>query len=226
MLIFISYLLGLHIVAGTISLISGGIALASAKGKSVHRWVGKVYFLAMTIVFVSGLIIAAYRFNRFLILIGFLTYYSIFAGVRALQLKQLHQGQRARWYDWAAGGVNGIANVCFLLLGVYLWIKNGWNGGVMLSIGFGIGGLMLTYVNLQPFVRCPKRANHWYTSHLANMTGSYIAALTSFLSTMVAQYEFMDPLFAFALPSILGVPLLIYWTYREDRRYDALHKKG
>ena len=73
----------------------------------------------MTIVFVTAIIIASYRFNRFLFLIAFLSYYSVFAGVRKLRLKNLHKDQKPKWFDWTAGILNGIANLFFIGLGIY-----------------------------------------------------------------------------------------------------------
>lgn len=218
------YTLWVHILTGAIALVSGGLAIGSKKGNQLHRKAGNAYFYGMTVVFCTGLVIAAHTVNEFLFLIAFLTYYSIFAGVRILKLKQLHKGQKPKWYDWFAGGVNGAANLIFICFGIYLLRKQGWSGGSLLTLGFGIGGLLLTYINLKPFVFRPTRTNHWYVSHMGNMIGGYIATLTSFFSTIVTRYEFMDPFLAFALPSMIGVPLLIYWTRREEKRYDMRHQ--
>jgi hypothetical protein len=158
-----------------------------------------------------------------LLLIAFLSYYAVFAGVRILQLKQLHRAQIPKWYDWAGGALNGIANLVFIVFGLHLLMVDGWTGGSLLSLGFGMGGLLLTYTNVKPFILRPKRANHWYVSHMGNMMGAYIATLTAFLSTLVSKYQLMNPFLAFALPSLIGIPLLIYWTRREERRYDSVN---
>lgn len=224
--LLIQYALYLHILAGFMALLSGGVAILTKKGKWWHRKAGKLYFWAMTLVFITGIAVASYRFNRFLFLIAFLSYYSTFAGVRVLKLKKLHKGQSPKWYDWAAGLVNGLANLTFVGFGLYILAYDGFTGGALLSLGFGIGGLALSYTNLKPFATKPTRANHWYTAHLGNMMGGYIATTTAFLSTLASRYQFMDPLLAFALPALLGVPVLIYWTWREDRRYDARKQRS
>lgn len=217
----IQYTLYLHILVGGTSLLTGAIAIFSTKGKELHRLSGKIYFWAMTMVFLTGLIVATYQFNRFLFLIAFLSYYTVFTGVRALKLKRLHKNQSPMWYDWAVGLVHGLANLIFLGFGLYLLFTVGLKGGTLLSIGFGIGGLALTYTNLKPFIVKPLRANHWYTAHIGNMMGGYIATSTAFFSTIVSRYQFMNPYLAFALPALIGVPFLIYWINREERRYDA-----
>ncbi|MDN4166982.1 DUF2306 domain-containing protein [Cytophagales bacterium LB-30] len=214
------YTLYLHILVGGVALITGAIAIGTKKGKKWHRAAGRIYFWAMTLVFVTGIMVAYYQFNRFLFLIAFLSYYTVFTGVRFLKLKQLHKTQSPKWYDWMAGILNGLANLIFVCYGLYLFLINGLKGGTLLSLGFGMGGLFLTYTNVKPFIVKPTRANHWYTAHIGNMMGGYIATFTAFLSTMVSRYQFMNPYLAFALPALIGVPLLIYWTWREEQKYD------
>ena len=216
----IDQLLIIHVAAGVISLVTGLISILSLKGSKVHKKSGKIYFYSMTIVFVTAIIIASYRFNRFLFLIAFLSYYSVFTGVRKLRLKNLHKNQKPKWYDWTAGIINGIANLFFIGLGIYYSIENGFfSGGALLSVGFGIGGLLISYVNLKPFIIKPNKSYHWYLSHIGNMFGGYIATSTAFLSTLISKYEIMNPFLGFALPSIIGVPLLIYWMNKTEKTF-------
>lgn len=223
---FIHITLLLHIGVGSISLVSGAAAILSPKGKQLHRGAGSIYFLAMTLVFITGIMVAGYRFNRFLFLIAFLSYYSVFAGVRFLKLKKLHLGQNVTWYDWVAGVVNGMVNIIFIGLGVYYLLKPNNNfSGVLLSIGFGMGGLLLSYTNLKPFLVRPEKAFHWYIAHVGNMMGGYIATFTAFLSTVVTRFELMNPLAAFALPSLIGLPLLLFWQYKTEKSLVKSHTR-
>lgn len=214
-------ILYLHIVVGTVSLIMGFFAIVSAKGKKWHRRSGKIYFYAMTGVFITGLIVAGFRFNRFLFLIAFLSYYSVFCGVRFLKLKKIHKQQKPKWFDWLAGILNAVANIIFIGLGFFYGTKNGFtSGGVLLSIGFGVGGLLISYTNLKPFVVKPNKNYHWYLSHMGNMMGGYIATITAFLSTMVTRFDIMNPYLAFAIPSLIGIPLLLYWQYQTEQKFN------
>lgn len=218
--ISIEYILYLHILVGAISLITGAIAILSAKGKKIHKKAGQIYFYAMTGVFVTGIIVASFRFNKFLFLIAFLSYYSVFTGIRILKLKKLHKNQKPKWYDWFAGFLNTAANILFLLLGFKYGLSKGFtSGAALLSIGFAIGGLLISYVNITPFLIKPTKAYHWYMSHIANMMGGYIATFTAFLSTIVSRFDLMNPYLAFALPALIGVPLLIYWSKKTEKRF-------
>jgi len=224
MIELIDQLLIIHIAAGFISLVTGLISILSLKGGKIHKKSGKIYFYSMTIVFVTAIIIASYRFNRFLFLIAFLSYYSVFAGVRKLSLKKLHKNQKPKWYDWTAGIINGIANIFFIGLGIYYSIKNGFfSGAALLSVGFGIGGLLISYLNLKRFIIKPNKSYHWYLSHIGNMFGGYIATSTAFLSTLISKYEIMNPFLGFALPSIIGVPVLIYWMNKTEKSFKTKH---
>lgn len=208
----VSQILLLHIFVGIVSLISGLIAIGSTKGKNWHIKAGRIYFYAMTAVFVTGILIAGFRFNRFLFLIAFLSYYSVFCGFRILKLKQLHLQQKPKWYDWFAGLLNAFANLIFIGLGIHYGMVRGFgSGGALLSLFFGIGGLLISYTNLYPFVVKPVKPYHWYLSHNGNMMGGYIATVTAFTSTLVTRYDIMNPYLAFALPSLIGIPLLLYW---------------
>lgn len=221
----VQYILYLHIVVGGAALISGLMAIASKKGKQLHRKAGRIYFWAMTGVFITGIIVAGFRFNRFLFLISFLSYYSVFAGVRILKLKSLHKDQSAKWYDWAAGIFNAVANVIFITLGLYYYVNSGNAPASLLSIGFGVGGFLISYVNLKPFVRRPNKGYHWYMAHIGNMIGGYIATFTAFISTMVTRFDLMNPFIAFALPSLIGVPLLIFWQKRIEKSFQKPIRK-
>ena len=74
-------------------------------------------------------------------------------------------------------------------------------------------------MNLKPFIIKPNKSYHWYLSHIGNMFGGYIATSTAFLSTLISKYEIMNPFLGFALPSIIGVPLLIYWMNKTEKTF-------
>lgn len=175
----------------------------------------------MTGVFITGIAIAGYQLNRFLFLIAFLSYYSVFCGVRILKLKRIHQQQKPEWYDWGAGILNAVANLIFILLGVKYALEYGISAAsAWLSIGFGTGGMLISYINLRPFVIKPEKPYHWILSHNGNMMGGFIATCTAFTSTLVTRFDLMNPYVAFVLPSIIGIPLLMFWQQRTKKQFE------
>lgn len=223
--VLIQITLFIHILVGSVALFTGAVSISSNKGKQLHRKAGRIYFWAMTLVFITGIIVAGYRFNRFLFLIAFLSYYSVFSGVRFLKLKNLHKNQNPKWYDWFAGITNGVVNITFIGMGLYyLFRENNNLAGALLSIGFGIGGVLISYTNLKPFVVRPNKSYHWYLSHIGNMMGGYIATFTAFLSTMVTRFELVNPFLAFALPSLIGIPLLLFGQHKIEKSFNKSSK--
>ncbi len=210
-----------HVLSGILALITGAIAIFSAKGKSLHRSAGRWYFWAMTVVFITALIIAGYRFNRFLFMIAFLSYYSVFAGVRALKLKKLHSQQKPAWYDWVAGLINAAMNTLFVGFGIHILVAQPDQiPAALMYVGFGVGGWSISYANLKLFLFPPEKAYHWYLTHTGNMMGGYIATFTAFLATMVSRYNFPYPLLSFVLPSLIGIPLLLWWQHQKEQSFN------
>lgn len=220
---FVLRALFLHVVSGFIALVTGAIALFATKGKSWHKHAGKIYFLAMTSVFFTGIVVAGFRHNKFLFLIAFLSYYSVFAGIRSLKLKKLHKNQRPEWYDWGAGIVNGFVNIAFFTLGLTYFFDVGLVSSIQASLmclGFGAGGFAISYTNLKQFVVKPNVHYHWYLAHTGNMMGGYIATITAFLATMVSRFDFGYPFLAFILPALIGIPILQFWQNREVKKFE------
>lgn len=216
----LTYVLSLHVASGFVALATGAAALVAAKGRPVHRKAGRIYFWAMTLVFVTALALAGFRFNRFLFMISFLSYYSVFAGVRALRLKTLHRGQNPAWFDWAAGLINAGMNVLFVGFGIQILLGHPPRiASALMYIGFGVGGWSISYANLKPFVVRPTAAYHWYLTHTVNMMGSYIATCTAFLSTLVSRFQVPYPFLAFVLPSLIGIPVLLWWQYQKEQAF-------
>ena len=56
--------------------------------------------------------------------------------------------------------------------------------------------------------------------HLSTSTNLFVdATFTAFLSTIVTRYDLMNPFVAFALPSLIGIPLLIFWQQKIEKSF-------
>lgn len=72
----------IHIVAGSISLVAGALALYSAKGRPLHRLSGRVFAIAMIAMTLSAFVIAAFlRPDTVNAVAGMLTFYLVVTGV-------------------------------------------------------------------------------------------------------------------------------------------------
>ena len=75
----------LHILAGTLSLIAGALALAAPKGGILHRRSGQVFVVAMLGMAGSGATIAATQGETLSVVAGLLTLYLVGSGWLSLQ---------------------------------------------------------------------------------------------------------------------------------------------
>ena len=198
-------LLVIHVTAGAVSLIASPVALFTPKANQLHRTAGKVFFAAMTVVFVTAIILSTVKSIPFLFMLSFLSYYSVFAGVRILKLKGLISGQKPKWYDWFANGITLIAGLSFLIWGVYHWFYSGFQIVVLLAVIFGLVTLRVAHVDLVPFIRKPKEKQFWWFYHMGNMLGGTAAVFTAFLTTIEARLEWDAPFVWLAPLILLGI---------------------
>jgi len=196
---FLSLMLVLHIAGGTISLLSGLVAMLTLKGSKVHRTAGKIYFWGMTAVFVGAVIVAIGHRQDFLLMVGFFSYYLTVRGYRILSLKKLDQGQKAGLIDWLIIVVSGIFILALLGWGVWIMLKGSGMG--IVALVFGAIGASFLIGDVRKFFT-PQEKMHWWYSHISGMGGSYISAATAFVVVNIQLPQFQWVLWI--LPSVVG----------------------
>ncbi len=203
-----------HVTAGIISLIVAPIALIVLKGGNIHRLTGKIFFWAMTWIFLSAIVLSVYKSIPFLLMIAVFSYYAVFIGYRSIYQKQLHKRKGVKWYDWLAMTISGCFNIGFVTWGILLASKGEAGFLAYLAIVFGIGGVMIVAGQLKSFVAPSNDRHAWLYSHIGNMIGGFIASVTAF-STQVMV--FLPGLVQWIWPALIGVPLISYWisSYRR-----------
>lgn len=210
-------LLILHIVAGTTALVSGLLAILTAKGKRLHRKSGRLYFWAMITVGLTAIPLALMKENWFLFGVAFLSAYLSYAGKRSIDTKL--KGWKG--FDYAVMGICLLAGLGMLAWGIS-GIVRGQIGMFPVLITFG--GL-LTGATLQdafvPFRRKPLTKGAYILLHISRMGGSYIAASTAFL---VVNWQSNPQFIAWLLPTVLGTPLITYASMKWKRKFRALPK--
>jgi len=202
-----------HVLGGTISLVSGFLAIAVAKGSRLHRRAGMVFVVAMIVMSLFGSIVATYEMK--LTAIGaLLTAYFVLTGLDTV--KPIETLRRPHHVALMSGA---------LLIAVFEWTVgvialgrphgaiNGVPGGMMLFLGtvafFGAVGdwRVLRAGALQGTRRLAR--------HLWRMCFALFIASGSFF---LGQMKFVPaPLRSLPLMLALGVsPLLIllYWMWR------------
>lgn len=196
---FLTVLLILHIASGMTALVTGGLASLTRKGGNRHRRSGKVYFWAMTGVFITATAIGILKSLAFLFMVGFFSYYFVVRGYRVLYLKGLGRSQKARGLDWFISAVALLFGIGLIGFAIYLYTKSNSFWPVPLVFGLTAGGFALADIRL--YRKGPKTKQHWLTGHIASMGGGYIATWTAFVVTNV---KFLPPVIVWLLPGVIG----------------------
>lgn len=218
----------IHVIAGTITLLSGFIAMRTHKGGKNHRRSGLVFFWSMFIIFISALItIFFFRFNPFLLGISILAFYMTFTGYRVTYRKRGANGQNAQFMDW-------IAVVLATTGGLYLII---W--GVMVLAGysviawadyFGVLGIVFGVFILYTAIWEDARAfrqpvqdrQWWWYYHMDRMLGGMIGAVTALIVQQLGDIALLGSFswIPWVLPGVIGALGINYWVGKYRRKFN------
>ena len=128
-----------HITSGAVAFMVAVLAISLKKGTTFHRRLGRAYFCAMSLVFISALHLSfiAVPINWFLFGISIFSYYLAFTGFRAGRERE----NLPTTMDWIAAWIMLAGTVFMVLLSSQLlWNQN--NLGLVLITFGGIGGAL------------------------------------------------------------------------------------
>lgn len=200
-------LLIIHIIAGSIGLLTGTINIIIKKGDKAHKNVGKFFFYSMLINGFAGLIISLIHRNDFLLIVAVFSIYMVATGQRFLSLKQLHKEQNPKAIDWILTYTMLVFAFLFITYGSFLLI-NKVNFGIVLLV-FGVVSCLMAIKDIKVYKGNIKEKNYWLLLHIQRMVGSYIAALTAFI---VVNNHFLPGIVGWLLPTVIFTPLIVKWT--------------
>lgn len=200
----IKTLVFLHIVSGCGAVLGMIGALVSRKGALWHRRMGKLYAYSMTAALLLAVIVSVMTANIFLGLIGLFSGYFVYTGWRVAVVRD---GNRSRADIIASQGMV-ICAVGMIGYGIYQSVN-----GDSLGVALAVFGLFALFPAWQDF----RRRAAWPTGkdrivlHLNRMGGASIATLTA---VFVVNVQTSPAFIAWLLPTMVGTPLIIYWTRR------------
>ena len=210
-----NFFLTIHILGGSIGLLSGMWNLVARKGGARHRTVGRVFGVAMLAAGISALVLATLHPNPFLFIVGVFTLYMV--GTGWLRLKRDLAATRPGSLEFALTLAMGLAGVAFVVLGAIELFRGVPFGVVYLT--FGAIGLLFVRRDVQD-LRRKIAPNKRIAAHLQRMVGAYIAALTAFLVVNAGHMHGSIPgVVYWLLPTAVLTPLIIKWSrpYRVDQ---------
>ena len=201
-------LLYLHILAGFISLGIAYVLLFIKKGNKRHKKLGMIYVYGMTTIFVTAIPLSLLgEFNPFLFVIAIFSFYLAFSGYRQGRDRN---GAREQ-IDKALGIFITATSILFYSMAVSLYLieDSMW----ITSVIFGSIALVFS-INDFRRMKIVERPNFYDRTnlHLNLMLAGTIATTTAFIVTI-------DPFSTLWLnwiaPTIVGTPIIIYFSRRE-----------
>ncbi|HEY6236805.1 MAG TPA: hypothetical protein VIW69_17020 [Candidatus Elarobacter sp.] len=202
----IRVLLLVHVAAGSLALAIAPLAMIARKGGTWHRRWGTAFAIAMATVAVTAFGLGPYFQDLFLVAVGVLSGYLVYAAWRAARVHD-----RVAPVDVFAAVAVLIAGLALLLLA---FVQHSAFAAVLAM--FGAICVVLGAKDLYRVSRpAPRKA--WMYRHLTLMLAAYIAAVTAFSAVNLH----MIPLVArWIWPTVTGT-LLITWAnvhYRKPKR--------
>jgi uncharacterized membrane protein YidH (DUF202 family) len=199
------YLLPIHILAGTIALLSAVFAICSEKGKRTHITAGKTYYWGMVLIFLTALPMSIITENIFLLLIAIFSFYLAFAGRRFAQNRK----GIASIIDWIAVGLVISAGLGMWVLALFYYFENNFQY-ITLTI-FGFIAVAFGYTDYKTYKRQEATGKKRISRHLTNMLAGTIAVVTAVL---VVNIDMEPQWLPWILPTVILVPLIIWWNWK------------
>ena len=205
-------LLFIHIAAGSIALLTAVVALVMAKGGRYHVLAGRVYAIAMTVIFLTALPLAILGASVFLLLIAVFSFYLVFAGWRFARNRR----GVPQLVDWCAAAIMGITGLSMWGYGIAL--GSAGNGQWVTMLSFGAIAVALSLVDARYYARLAKGQTRAgvprVQRHLTNMLAGTIATVTA---VMVVNVDLNPVWLPWILPTLVITPLIIWWNRRVAR---------
>ena len=201
-------LLYLHILAGFISLAIAYVLLFIKKGNKRHKKLGMIYVYGMTTIFVTAIPLSLLgEFNPFLFVIAIFSFYLAFSGYRQGRDRN---GAREQ-IDKVLGVFITATSILFysMAMSLYLIEDSMWITSVVfgsIALGMGINDFRRMKIDERPDFY--DRTN----LHLNLMLAGTIATTTAFIVTL---NPFSIDWLNWVAPTIVGTPIIIYFSRRE-----------
>lgn len=205
----------LHIISGSVALLSGPVAMITVKGGKAHRLFGKIFFMAMTCVFLTAVVLSALKFNPFLLMVAVFSYYLAVTGYRSLYRKQVKGFVNVHLLDWLIVCVAGLFHLGLAAFGAWGIATGNAPSFGWIALVFGMIGCNSVRTDLMGFYRASVDRKRWLYNHISGMMGAYIAAVTAFSAV---NMHFVPGIIRWLWPTIIGTPVIIAWIRYYKRK--------
>ncbi|MCS6974817.1 MAG: hypothetical protein N2044_08340 [Cyclobacteriaceae bacterium] len=205
-----NFLLLIHILGGSLGLITGILSMILKKGDQNHVRTGRIFFYSMMTTGSTSLILAVINPNEFLFTVGLFTLYMIISAKRYISSTTRNR-MTPTLTDKIITGIMLAAGILFMVFGIFR-ITRMENFGIVF-ITFGVIGLGFVFQDYRNFTGKSYFKNPGLLAHLQRMTGGFIAATTAFLVVNIRYFpEQIPDILFWLLPTFLFTPLIIKWS--------------
>jgi hypothetical protein len=194
-----------HVIAGSIALCLGFLALFSAKGKKIHTKSGRLFLYCLIIVIVTGLIgVFIFKRNTFLLVITLLSAYQGFSGFRILKFKN----NLPRLWDIFAT----VLTLTALSYFIYYFKSIGmiWSPVIIYStVGYLL--FIIAYDFFRYLIPKSHYKNLWLYEHILKMVGAFSAILSAFSGTVFEDYQPYSQFLPSTIGMLIAIAFMIYY---------------
>lgn len=203
----LTFNLVVHIITGSIAVLSGLISLLAKKGAKLHRWSGNVFFVSMLIMALSGTLIAWLKPMMISVIAGGFTCYLITTSWMAVKTPP----RTTSYFDYIAAMVALSIFIAAVVFGLQATqadsgLKDGFSSGPYFF--FAALALIAFCLDVRMLVFSGVAGAHRIARHLWRMCFSLNIAIGSFLT----QGERMLPKSVLELPFVAMAEDLILLT--------------
>lgn len=212
----LDFLKPIHILAGSLTLIGGFIAITSKKGQKTHRLSGQLFFWSMAVTTSLGLFAGIFKPElQIFIPIAIISFYQAATGYRILYIKTLNKDQKAKVVDWMLTIGMLMTSSVFVFLGIINLNTDIFYSIVLFS--FSTIGIYCCGVDLYNYIKKPTNKFYWLSIHIFRMSHGFIAALTAFLLNNSKLFPFLPQVLLLIIPIAIGQPIISYtiWSYNR-----------
>lgn len=201
----------MHITAGLLALLAGGIALFVRKGESWHRRSGLVFAFAMLAMTASGALMAAWKWERISMLAAALTAYLVCTGLLTVR-RSVQESRALHTLLMLFGLATALMGYVFGLDVLATAKVPGWSALFFAFASFALLGALsdLRLLRSGSIAGPARLARHLWRMGLA----LWIATMSFFLGQ---ARHFPQPLResgALALPVLVVALMVLYWLLR------------
>jgi hypothetical protein len=198
----------IHVIAGSIALLLGIVAIAYNRIIKIHRRVGRYFKYLLVVVVLTGFIgFLFFRHEPFFLMLTLIAGYVGYAGFRNIKLRE----QRSTLTDvW-------VALVCSAIAISYAWFLIYRQVGVnkIVPISTLAALVFVTTYDLVKYYWLHERLKKWWLyEHIYKVISAFSAMLSAFAGNVLTAYHPYSQLG----PSLIGLMIIVYYIFQ---RYSA-----